>query len=505
MKKIKTILCLTTISAFATLPMVSSSCTHQEEPELNGQKLYKNAQLAANYNALKKSNVATINQINSLFFKIDPKFNKKISINASAFIDWANVEAILKYNEKYSDKQWYKMLVGNLYDALTEQDNTQEFNKSAVVVDFYEELVDDIYKVVFVNKNNNLANLYTLNNYIKYILDIIQSYEHKNLNQSVYWINNIQDLFKKLVVPSAYIVDPDIVEDNSKFATLANNNLWDVLKNMKQYSNGAISILDFPNGDLTETKNEIEALIKKQNDEFSKLFPSWIHNSDDDAKISPLITDKVYGRYGRLEQYANISNIISSWEHALKAIKDNEDYSLISLKEAKSKKENDNFSLHISLGFSYKFSQKYTIENKKTRANALSVGINLNNAIPLTYSMFKNEYEPLISSAIAYILSINNANSKIQEEDSKDIKLIELKYKLIEQDKYSYNFFKELETYIRNIKDNQTSLELSLPVGEIRDSLMDNIKYSEIWTEISITDHELPIFYILQAAEINSK
>ncbi|MFV8471195.1 hypothetical protein ACNQ1O_00060 [Mycoplasma sp. B6188] len=145
MKKIKTILCLTTIGTFATLPMVSSSCTHQDQPELNGQKLYKNTQLAANYNALKKSNVSIINHINSLFLKIDSKFNKKISINASAFIDWANVEAILKYNEKYSDKQWYKMLVGNLYDALTEQDNTQEFNKSAVVVDLYEKLVDDIY------------------------------------------------------------------------------------------------------------------------------------------------------------------------------------------------------------------------------------------------------------------------------------------------------------------------------------------------------------------------
>ncbi|MFV8481120.1 hypothetical protein ACNQ1U_02015 [Mycoplasma sp. 653B] len=54
MKKIKTILCLTTIGTFATLPMVSSSWTHQDQPELNGQKLYKNTQLAANYNALKK-------------------------------------------------------------------------------------------------------------------------------------------------------------------------------------------------------------------------------------------------------------------------------------------------------------------------------------------------------------------------------------------------------------------------------------------------------------------
>ncbi|MFV8483414.1 hypothetical protein [Mycoplasma sp. Z473B] len=126
MKKIKTILSFAVIGSFATLPIILSSCNEKEQLELNGQKLYKNAQLAANYNELKKSNSKTISNINLLFPKVDSKFNKKISINASAFIDWANVEKILKYNEKYSDKEWYKMLVRNLYDAVINNRNIKD-------------------------------------------------------------------------------------------------------------------------------------------------------------------------------------------------------------------------------------------------------------------------------------------------------------------------------------------------------------------------------------------
>ncbi|MFV8401053.1 hypothetical protein [Mycoplasma sp. 2634B] len=78
MKKIKNILYLTALATAATFPMVSSSCNHKDEKlELNGQTLYKNAQLAANYNQLKKSNVNTINNINLLFQKNNSAFNKK--------------------------------------------------------------------------------------------------------------------------------------------------------------------------------------------------------------------------------------------------------------------------------------------------------------------------------------------------------------------------------------------------------------------------------------------
>ncbi|MFV8479923.1 hypothetical protein ACNQ2L_02905 [Mycoplasma sp. T193] len=502
MKKIKTILSFAVIGSFATLPIILSSCNEKEQLELNGQKLYKNAQLAANYNELKKSNSKTINNINLLFPKVDSKFNKKISINASAFIDWANVEKILKYNEKHSDKQWYKMLVKNLYDALSQQDSIKEFNKSAISTDYKEYYnVDDAYNMVFVNTNNNLTNLYILNNYIQYILDIVQSYKQNSLGQNIFWINNIQDLFKKIVVPSAYIVDPDIVQEDSKFVPLTNSNLWNILNNIKKYNNAAISIFDFPNGDLSEIKNKIQSDInEKNNDPLIKTLP---HNSDDDAKIPFLTTDKIYSRYGWLQYNTEkISSIIYSWEYVLKALKDNEDYSLIYLKEIKAIKENEGFVLDISLKFSNKFDQYYTIERNKALPNVLDIGITLNNAIPLTFSMFKNEYQPLIASAIAYILSINNA-SNLNDKQNKDINSIEFKSNLIRQDKYSYNFFEELFRYIGNIKNNETSLELQLPVGVLNDNLAINTKYSEIWAKIKITDCWVPIFYKEAAAKIN--
>ncbi|MFV8468822.1 hypothetical protein [Mycoplasma sp. MV126] len=486
MEKIKTILCLTTIGTFATLPMVSSSCTHQDQPELNGQKLYKNAQLAANYNALKKSNVTTINHINSLFLKINPKFNKKISINASAFIDWANVEAILKYNEKYSDKQWYKMLVGNLYDTLISNENlvdslTLDFvHKDTVVA-----LKTDINQNVIFNKNSNLVNAYILNNYIKYILDIVERNNQGKKTNNIYWINNVKDILKKLVVPSAYIIDPSVVEANSSFLSLKNNNLWDIFLNKNKYISTIISPLDLTESDFKEIDKISDEIIQNIKEKIKIIDPGMYDWDDNDRYLMSKITPKI---------------TISSWKDIIEKINLNQDYSPISLQKATIAKNDENYFVNINLKIPKNLIQNYKIENTNKNKNETSIRISFDNSLPLNFESFKNNYGKLIRNAVAYTLWMNITALKPFNPKPKDIDDMHIKYCLLSQDEYSYMLFDQILLKLIEIKTKETSLELNLPINSLDDKNSSNIAVN-----VKIDDRGLTIFDKKVPAEINSK
>ncbi|MFV8418715.1 hypothetical protein [Mycoplasma sp. Sp33II] len=477
MKKLKNILYLTALATVATFPMVSSSCDHKDEKsklderlELNGQSLYKNTQLAMRYNELKTSNVQTITNINSLFSKINSDFNKKISLNASVYIDWEKVEKILQYNEKYSNEKWFVMLVKNLYDVLSDSDNVKEFHKIVINNDDSEySSQNDPYNTVFKNTNNNLANIYILNNYINYILDIVQSYKQYGTNKNAYWISNIENLLKKLIVPSAYIIDPKIVKDNSEFLKLKNYNLWDIFLNMKKYSDSKISAFDFLNGDFTEIYNTSDYTTKPSTNH------EWIN-------FKPIPIDST-------DMVINLTDILTSWKNILKYIDSQEEYSLVNILESKITKENNSYKAILKIKMPDKAIRGgYNINSKDIPYNSLDVKLDFNNLLPLTFSSFKKAYGEIISSAVVYILSINNTNEMAQKWGAKEINSSTFKYIQIERDVYSYNFFTTLYNYVENIKNNQVKLELALPVTKLNDD-----HYKGLQAQIS--DNELPIFY----------
>ncbi|WP_416738388.1 hypothetical protein ACM0L0_02400 [Mycoplasma sp. 005V] len=484
MKKIKNILYLTALATAATFPMVSSSCNHKDEKlELNGQTLYKNAQLAANYNQLKKSNVNTINNINLLFQKNNSAFNKKISINASAFIDWTNVEKILKYNEKYNNKEWYNMLVGNLYHALMSNGSL----KDSLISNFKNKndaqiFIFNIREDIVFDKNNNLANAYILNNYIKYILNIIEWNEQGQNTNSLYWISNLKDILQKLVIPSAYIIDPIAVENNSNFLTLKNNNIWDILKNKNQYMSTMLSPFDL-------TDDEFEKINEKDKEESKKLegridtIDPGIYDRNHDDQIKHLMSITTPG------------STILSWKLIIKELNLNEDNALISLEKEKIIKD-DNYFLNIKLRIPNYVIKNYKIESINENDNKTSVKINFDNAIPLSFESFKDKYGELIRYATAYTIWMNITALKPFDPKPKDIDEIDFKYYLLLQDSYSSLFFNELLTKFSKSNADQTSLDVILPLDKIKYS-----KTEKLHVTINVLDHQLPLFYKYEELE----
>ncbi|MFV8471942.1 hypothetical protein ACNQ2A_00825 [Mycoplasma sp. 1458C] len=483
MKKIKTILSFAVIGSFATLPIILSSCNEKEQLELNGQKLYKNAQLAANYNELKKSNSKTISNINLLFPKVDSKFNKKISINASAFIDWANVEKILKYNEKYSDKEWYKMLVRNLYDAVI---NNRNIKDSLVLDPEYKDWAFDLHAHIshkIILNENNLVNSYILNNYIKYILGIIEGKKGGKNTNSINWLNNIKDILKKLVVPSAYIIDPIVVENNSNFLSLKNSNLWDILKNKNQFISTIMSPFDLTDSEYQEINKKHYEINKKNKDSLPEdNSVSWYNiEADLMSKINPVDT-------------------IWSWKKIIEKINSNKDYTIISLQKEKIIDDNNNYFLNIKFNIPNSWVKNYKIENTNKNKNETSIKIILDDNLPLSFRSFKKNYGKLIRNAIAYTLWMNITALKPFNPKNKDINEIDFKYDLLLKDKFSCMFFDELLNQLWQFEKNQTSLEMIVP--------LDSVSYKEnekILTRIEVFANQLSIFEGYNELEMEHK
>ncbi|MFV8483413.1 hypothetical protein [Mycoplasma sp. Z473B] len=137
-----------------------------------------------------------------------------------------------------------------------------------------------------------MVNSYILNNYIKYILGIIEGKKGGKNTNSINWLNNIKDILKKLVVPSAYIIDPIVVENNSNFLSLKNSNLWDILKNKNQFISTIMSPFDLTDSEYQEINKKHYEINKKNKDSLPEdNSVSWYNiEADLMSKINPVDT-----------------------------------------------------------------------------------------------------------------------------------------------------------------------------------------------------------------------
>ncbi|MHA3795833.1 hypothetical protein [Mycoplasma sp. VS31B] len=468
----------------------------EERLILNGSELFDNDKLAQKYNEIKKSNVEIIKEINrklSATFKMLYLKEMYISINSTIFIDWNKLDEILNYYEKFKYQAWYKEILiyiirglrsNNLSDTKLDWKQIDLRNKSDqekleyFILDnfFYLESQSQkfVFKVLF-------------NNYINYVLELIKSIDTNEVRDSYIYKQSFSDVLKSIILPSAYLINPELIDDSSYFSRLKNTNMWDLLKNKTKYSNSIIDLFDFDDNNYPRIEEVIELPKIQDNCEAKKT--KEIKNDNKSEQLNHIIWDWNWAFFDSTPKAT-----IEEWKLAKEELnkKYNEDLiGPIGLKEF-----NNNNLISIELGLNSdqlaNFSYSYFSNDDK---NETEVIINRDKLVIIDFAQYKEKYENLIKIAICYLFNINALNNLEKEYNEQDNHETSLTWELMKKNKYSALLWNELSELI----PKKVKKEILIPIT-LNENLYTNKKINNRSLRVKVFDWlcwtTLPLKYI---------
>ncbi|MHA3839337.1 hypothetical protein ACX1NB_02115 [Mycoplasma sp. HF14] len=429
----------------------------EERLILNGSELFDNDKLAQKYNEIKKSNVKIIKEINrklSAPFKMLYLKEPHISINSTVFIDWNKLEEILNYYEKFKYEVWYSKILESIcgiFNWANFMDKKIDFKQYKMPNKSDLECMNYYIWNNFIqpdDKNDDFLFMVIFNNYLNYILDLLKSIDKNEISNSVIYNQRFSDILKSIIMPSAYVLNPEIISDDSYFSTLKNTTMWDVLNNKANYSSSIIDLFDFNDNNYPRLEEDIKLPQLWANDEVDE---DIARNDDNNVKD---FYDYKLGTYWYLYDYIP-KVIIDEWKTAKKDLNKNYDNDLI--KEIKNQKINNDDFINIEMNLKREelanFSYSYLRNDAK---NETEITIIRDKAVHVDFYTFYKKYQELLKAALGYILNINALNlvDKLYKEEKNHN--TSLTWELMKNNRYSgalWRYLAELtpEKYKRDI------------------------------------------------------